>query len=163
MENLSHGPWYYEQIALGFNYRLNDLQQLPDSQLKRLDSFISDRHKIAKRYDETLSSFKHHNPYQNPNTYSSYHLYIIRINQEEGENRKVVFERFRNNGINVNIHYIPVYKHPYYQKFNYKPLPNAEKYYSEAISLPLFPGLDEKQFNFVIDILNSEQNYQNLF
>tara|TARA_B100001093_G_C26788265_1_gene997714 strand:+ start:420 stop:1586 length:1167 start_codon:yes stop_codon:yes gene_type:complete len=165
MKNLSHGSWYYEQIELGFNYRLNDLQAaLGINQLKRVDNFVKERHKIAEKYNQILSSLDYiKTPYQNPKSYSSYHLYIIRINKEKGENRKIVFERLRNNGINVNIHYIPVYKHPYYQKFNYKSLPNAEKYYSEAISLPIFPGLNEKQFNFIINILNSQQNYQNLF
>ena len=165
MKSISHGPWYYEQIELGFNYRLNDIQSaLGINQIKRVDNFVTKRHKIAQKYDKALSSFKNIKiPYQDSKTYSSYHLYIIRIEQEKGEDRNVVFERLRNNGINVNIHYIPVYKHPYYQKFKYEPLPNAEKYYSEAISLPIFPDLNEKQFNFIIDTLNSQQNYQNLF
>jgi UDP-4-amino-4,6-dideoxy-N-acetyl-beta-L-altrosamine transaminase len=165
MKNISHGPWYYEQVNLGYNYRLNDLQAaLGISQMERLDKFIKERHKIAKMYDKVFKSSETiTTPYQSPKSYSSFHLYIIRINQEEGENRKTVFERLRNNGINVNIHYIPVYKHSYYQQFNYDSLPNAEKYYSEAISLPIFPGLTEKQFNFIIDTLKGEQNYQNLF
>ena len=165
MKNISHGPWYYEQVNLGYNYRLNDLQAaLGISQMERLDNFIKERHKIAKMYDKVFKSSETiTTPYQSPKSYSSFHLYIIRINQEEGENRKTVFERLRNNGINVNIHYIPVYKHSYYQQFNYDSLPNAEKYYSEAISLPIFPGLTEKQFNFIIDTLKGEQNYQNLF
>ena len=165
MKYISHGPWYYEQIDLGYNYRLNDLQAaLGISQINKLDDFVSERHKIAKMYNKALSLFDYViTPYQDPNTYSSFHLYIIRINQETGKNRKVIFERFRNNGINVNIHYIPVYKQPFYKQFNYKELPNSEKYYSEAISIPIFPGLNKKQFKFIIKTLDSEQDYQNLF
>lgn len=165
MQNISHGMWYYEQIELGFNYRLNDLQAaLGINQIKRLDEFVEQRHVIAKRYNKDLVKFQNITiPYQSPDSYSSYHLYIVRVDKEKGMDRKNLFEKFRNNGIYVNIHYIPVYKHPYYQKFNYKPLPNAEKYYSEAISLPIFPGLDDDMYNLIIDTISKENNYQNLF
>ena len=165
MVNLSHGPWYYEQIDLGFNYRLNDLQSaLGISQLKRVDSFVKKRHLIAKKYDSKLKALDNIiTPYQLKDSYSSYHLYIIRVDESKGESRKIIFERFRDNGIYVNIHYIPIYKHPFYAKLNYESLPNSEKYYSEAISIPIFPDFDDKQFDFTVNLFNKSQNYQNLF
>ena len=165
MLNISHGPWYYEQIDLGFNYRLNDLQSaLGISQLKRIDSFVKKRHEIAKKYDRKLKELDNIiTPFQLEDTYSSYHLYIIRVDETKGENRKMIFERFRDNGIYVNVHYIPVYKQPYYAKLKYKSLPNSEKYYSQAISIPIFPDFDNTQLDFTISLFNKSQNYQNLF
>ena len=95
---------------------------------------------------------------------SSFHLYIIRIKNKRGFNRKKVFEKLRNNGIYVNIHYIPIYKHPFYSKdFSSLNFLNSEKYYSEAISLPIFPTLKKKEINFIYDVIKKPLNHQNLF
>ena len=117
--NKSHGQWYYEQINLGYNYRLNDLQSaLGINQLKRIDSFIDERHKIAKKYNDLFRKINYiKTPYQNPNSYSTYHLYIIRIDSGSESSRKRVFEKLRNSGFFVNIHYIPIYLQPYYNKY----------------------------------------------
>lgn len=146
------GPWYYEQLELGYNYRITDIQcALGLSQLKRLDEFARQRRKLAARYDmgfegvETIVT-----PYQHPDCLSSYHLYMIRV---DAGIRKQVFEELRKVGIGVNVHYIPVYKHPYYQKNGYKDIycPNAEKFYEEAITLPLFADMTEEQVDYVVE------------
>lgn len=166
MKNKSHGSWYYEQIDLGYNYRLNDLQSaLGISQLKRIDSFVKQRHEIADYYD-TL--FKNDEdiicPHRDNKSYSSFHLYIIRIKNNHGLYRKNVFEKLRNNGVYVNIHYIPIYRQPFYSKdFTASNFPNTENYYSEAISLPIFPGLTKKDIKNVYGIIKRPNNFQNLF
>ena len=166
MINKSEGPWYYEQIDLGYNYRLNDLQSaLGLSQLKRVDSFIEKRHEIAKKYDAFFNKIDFIIPQcQTNNIHSSYHLYIIKIISNGGYTRKSVFEKLRNEGIFVNVHYIPIYKQPYYSKsFKKEDFPNSEKYYSEAISLPIFPGLSEEEFNKITTALTEPINFQNIF
>lgn len=166
MKNTKHGPWYYEQIDLGFNYRLNDLQAaLGVSQLKKLDNFIEKRTIIAKKYDEIFRDDKDVKlPYQSNKSKSSFHLYIIRIKKNGKLNRNVIFEKLRNNGILVNIHYIPIYRQPFYSKdFSCKDFPNSESYYEEAISLPIFPNLNDDGIKYVSETIKKPINYQNIF
>ncbi|HBW97372.1 MAG TPA: UDP-4-amino-4,6-dideoxy-N-acetyl-beta-L-altrosamine transaminase [Pseudoalteromonas sp.] len=159
MENASHGGWYYEQIDLGFNYRMTELQAaLGVSQMSRLSDFISARHQLSKRYNEKLAELPITLPYQLPNTYSGLHLYVIRLNLNEiSKTHKEVFDALREQGIGVNLHYIPVHLQPYYQKMGFKQgdFPNAENYYSNAISLPMFHGMSIEQQNTVIKVLSS--------
>ncbi|ALQ09306.1 UDP-4-amino-4,6-dideoxy-N-acetyl-beta-L-altrosamine transaminase [Pseudoalteromonas sp. Bsw20308] len=157
MENASHGGWYYEQVGLGFNYRMTELQAaLGVSQMRRLSEFVSARHELAVRYYDKLASLPIILPYQLPNTYSGLHLYVIRLNLNEiSKTHKEVFDELRENGIGVNLHYIPVHLQPYYQKMGFKQgdFPNAESYYSNAISLPMFHGMTHEQQNEVISTL----------
>jgi UDP-4-amino-4,6-dideoxy-N-acetyl-beta-L-altrosamine transaminase len=151
------GPWYYQQIDLGFNYRLTDLQAaLGLSQMQRLDEFVAKRHALAKRYDQILSGLPIVIPWQHPDSYSAFHLYIIRLNLEQtGSTHRQVFEALRAAGIGVNLHYIPVYLQPYYQQLGFKPghCPEAECYYAEIISLPMFPALTEEEQDQVVNAL----------
>lgn len=145
MSSAPDGEWYYEQIDLGFNYRMSDVHAaLGLSQLVNLDDFIARRHSLAKRYDEQLEQLPLMLPYQDPGCYSAYHLYIIRLKLDKlTKTRRQVFTSLRESGIGVNVHYIPIHRQPYYQNTGiaYDPLPHAERYYEEAISLPLFPDL----------------------
>ncbi|MBG9990024.1 UDP-4-amino-4,6-dideoxy-N-acetyl-beta-L-altrosamine transaminase [Pseudoalteromonas sp. NZS37] len=157
MENASHGGWYYEQVDLGFNYRMTELQAaLGVSQMSRLGEFVSARHELAVSYYDKLASLPIVLPYQLPNTYSGLHLYVIRLNLNEiSKTHKEVFDELRENGIGVNLHYIPVHLQPYYQKMGFKQgdFPNAESYYSNAISLPMFHGMTHEQQDEVISTL----------
>jgi UDP-4-amino-4,6-dideoxy-N-acetyl-beta-L-altrosamine transaminase len=158
MEHASHGPWYYEQVDLGFNYRMTDLQAaLGSSQLQRLGHYIDKRHEIAARYDELLKSFPVTIPWQHPDSFSSLHLYVIRLHLDKIQKTHVkVFESLRQQGIGVNLHYIPVHTQPYYLRMGFKTgdFPESEKYYSEAISLPLYPALSISQQTEVMGALD---------
>jgi UDP-4-amino-4,6-dideoxy-N-acetyl-beta-L-altrosamine transaminase len=149
MTQASDGPWFYQQVDLGFNYRMTDLQAaLGLSQMQRLDQFIQQRHKIAERYNAMLSDVAVTTPWQHPDTYSAFHLYIIRLQLDKMSlSHKEFFIRLRGSNIGVNLHYIPIYLHPYYQKFGYHQdeYENANAYYAEAISLPIYPSLTESQ------------------
>jgi UDP-4-amino-4,6-dideoxy-N-acetyl-beta-L-altrosamine transaminase len=151
----SDGPWYYEQITLGFNYRMTELQAaLGISQLKRVNDFVDRRRQFAKRYDELLKNFPLITPFQMNDGYSSFHLYVIRMdNGSIDGNHLKVFEVLRSFGIGVNLHYIPVYKHPYYRGmgFDQSRFPGAEKYYQEAISLPMFSSMSYEEQDQVVD------------
>ena len=155
MVSAPDGPWYYQQIALGYNYRMTDLQAaLGLSQMQRLNEFVSQRHAIAKRYDELLADLPVITPWQHPDIYSGLHLYVIRLKLSEiGKTHRVVFEALRALGIGVNLHYIPVHRQPYYERLGFKQghYPEAEQYYAEAISLPMYPGLtrDEQDSVFL--------------
>lgn len=155
----SHGPWYYQQLELGFNYRMTDIQAaLGASQMKRLDQFIAQRTVLAKRYDKLLSKLPVTCPWQHPDTGSAYHLYVIRLHSKEIKpTHRDVFESLRNQGIGVNLHYIPVHTQPYYQDLGFKTgdFPESERYYQEAISLPLYYDLTEAQQNKVISALET--------
>jgi len=157
MENASHGGWYYEQVDLGFNYRMTELQAaLGVSQMSRLSEFVVARHQLALRYYEKLATLPIVLPYQLPNTSSGLHLYVIRLNLNEiKKTHKEVFDALRENGIGVNLHYIPVHLQPYYQKMGFKrgDFPHAESYYSNAISLPMFHGLTHEEQDEVISKL----------
>jgi UDP-4-amino-4,6-dideoxy-N-acetyl-beta-L-altrosamine transaminase len=164
--NKSHGQWYYEQIDLGYNYRLNDLQSaLGINQLKRIDSLIEERQKIAKKYNNLFKEINYiKTPYQNPDSYSSYHLYIIRIDSNSDSSRKRVFEKLRNSGFFVNIHYIPIYLQPYFKKyFLEKDFPNSNSYYSEAVSIPIYPGLKDSEIKSIFDSITKPLSFQNIF
>ena len=157
MENESHGGWYYEQVELGFNYRMTELQAaLGVSQMQRLNEFVSTRHQLSSQYNELLKSLPIVLPYQLEDTYSGLHLYVIRLQLDKiSKTQKQVFEELRENGIGVNLHYIPVHIQPYYQRLGFKigDFPEAEKYYSEAISIPLFHGMTTEQQTQVVDTL----------
>lgn len=158
MENPSHGGWYYEQVELGFNYRMTELQAaLGVSQMERLDDFVAARHKLAARYNEKLANFPITLPYQLEKTYSGLHLYVIRLNLSAiNKTHREVFEELRAADIGVNLHYIPVHLQPYYKKMGFKvgDYPKAECYYSEAISIPLYHTMTINQQNVVIEKLN---------
>lgn len=154
MTKVPDGPWYYQQIALGFNYRMTDIQAaLGLSQMSRLAEFIRRRHEIASRYDSLLAPLPLVTPWQHPDGHSGLHLYVIRLQLAElRKSHRAVFEALRRDGIGVNLHYIPVYLQPYYAAMGFRPghCPEAERYYAEAISLPMFPGLTEEQQDRVV-------------
>ncbi len=149
--------YYYEQIALGHNYRMTDIQAaLGISQIKRLDKFVARRRELAKRYDELLVDLPVKVPWQHPDGSSAWHLYVIRLNLEKASlDRRQVFEYLRKKGIGVNVHYIPVHTQPYYQRlgFAWGMFPEAEKYYQAALTLPLFPAMTEEEQDRVVDVL----------
>lgn len=153
------GSWYYQQLELGFNYRMTDIQAaLGQSQMQRLDKFVAQRHKIASRYDALLSKLLVTTPWQHPDSYSGLHLYVIRLKLSEIKQTHLqVFEQLRASGIGVNLHYIPVYLQPYYQHLGFEPgyCKEAERYYSEAISLPMYVDLSEAQQDEVVAALQT--------
>jgi len=158
MTHATEGPWYYQQIGLGFNYRMTELQAaLGLSQMRRLDSFVARRHAIALRYDELLAGLPVNTPWQHPDGYSGLHLYVIRLKLDDvRKTHREVFSSLREAGIGVNLHYIPVYRQPHYEGMGFKSgyCPEAERYYAEAISLPMYPGLTEAQQDEVVAALN---------
>jgi UDP-4-amino-4,6-dideoxy-N-acetyl-beta-L-altrosamine transaminase len=161
MTHASDGPWYYQQIELGYNYRMTELQAaLGLSQMARLDEFVEKRHAIAKRYDDLLSAIDVVTPWQHPETYSGLHLYIIQLNLADGLTHLGVFEKLRAANIGVNLHYIPVYLQPYYKSLNFVAghCPEAETYYARAISLPMYSNLTESQQDYVVATLSSILN-----
>ncbi len=151
MEGASEGGWYYEQVALGYNYRMTELQAaLGASQMTRLSEFVAKRHEIARRYDRLLGNMALTLPRQSPDSHSALHLYPIQV-----EDRARVFARLREAGIGVNVHYIPVHTQPFWRKrgFARGDFPVAEAYYERAISLPLYPGLTEADQDRVVAAL----------
>lgn len=154
MVNPSDGPWYYEQLTLGFNYRMTDLQAaLGASQMERLDSFIARRHEIAARYNAELSGLPLTTPWQHPDTHSAYHLYVIRLDLRRNSiSHRAAFEALRARGIGVNLHYIPIYRQPDYASLDLKreDFPQAEAHYAEAISLPMYPAMTDAQQDEVV-------------
>lgn len=154
LEGESHGPWYYEQIDLGYNYRMTDIQAaLGISQLRRLDKFVRRRRHLAERYGKLLRGLPLTLPEQHVDGASAWHLYVIRLHLNElSKSRRQVFEELRAAGIGVNVHYIPVHLQPYYRALGFSAgdFPNAEQYYQEAISLPLFYALSEKEQDEVV-------------
>lgn len=151
------GPWYYQQVELGYNYRMTELQgALGLSQLARIDAYVARRHVLADRYDEMLRGLPLTTPWQHPQTYSGLHLYVIRLDLKAlGTTRRAVFDFLRAAGIGVNVHYIPVHTQPYYRQFGFcdEEFPQAMRYYEEAISLPLYAGLAFEQQNLVVEAL----------
>lgn len=158
MVSESHGGWYYQQVELGYNYRMTELQAaLGVSQMTRLSEFVAARHVLAKRYNEELSQLPITLPYQLPETYSGLHLYVIRLQLDKiTKTHKQVFDALRENGIGVNLHYIPVHIQPYYQELGFKvgDFPVAENYYQEAISLPMFHLMNQQQQDEVVAVLS---------
>ena len=158
MTNDPDGPWYYQQVELGYNYRMTELQAaLGISQMQRLDDFVAQRHVLAKRYNELLSDLPLTLPFQHSDSYSGLHLYVIRLRFGEiNKTHLQVFEELRAAGVGVNLHYIPVHLQPYYSNMGFRrgDYPKAEKYYSEAISLPMFSSLTELQQDEVTAVLS---------
>ena len=156
MMTRNDGPWFYQQFNLGYNYRITDIQcALGCSQMKKLDRFLARRKEIVARYNEAFADCDNIiTPYQLSDTESGWHLYIVQVKKCD---RRQVFENMREKGIGVNVHYIPVYMHPYYQEHGYENVhcANAEEIYSHIISLPLYPGLTSEQQDYVIDTLKS--------
>jgi len=157
MTQTSDGPWYYQQLELGFNYRMTDLQAaLGNSQMQRLDEFIARRRELASRYHQLLSDLPVILPWQHPETQSAWHLYVIQIDSTQTtKTRKAVFEHLRAYQIGVQVHYIPVHTQPYYQALGFAPgdFPVAEAYYQQAISLPLYADLTDAQQDYVVQVL----------
>lgn len=156
MMTRNDGPWFYQQFDLGYNYRITDIRcALGCSQMKKLDRFLALRKEIVAHYNEAFADCDNIiTPYQLSDTESGWHLYIVQVKNCD---RRQVFEKMREKGIGVNVHYIPVYMHPYYQEHGYENVhcANAEEIYSHIISLPLYPGLTSEQQDYVIDTLKS--------
>lgn len=160
-EDMSARPvreiWNYQQIDLGFNYRMTEMQAaLGLSQMQRLDFFVKQRHEIAKRYDLLLADLPVVAPWQHSDSYSSFHLYVIRLKLSEiNKTQRQIYNAFYEVDVGVNIHYIPVYRQPYYEKMGFDEgyCPEAEQYYSEVISIPMYPGLTSEQQDFVVQSL----------
>lgn len=159
MTHLPDGPWYYQQVDLGFNYRLTELQAaLGLSQLNRLDAYVARRHQLARRYDALLQPLPVTTPWQHPDQHSGLHLYVVRVDgAAAGRTRAQVFTALRERGIGVNVHYIPVHTQPYYQRLGFKTgdFPQAERYYDEAISLPMYATLTDAQQDEVVAALTA--------
>jgi UDP-4-amino-4,6-dideoxy-N-acetyl-beta-L-altrosamine transaminase len=159
MTHAPDGPWYYQQLELGFNYRMTDLQAaLGLSQMRRLNEFVTKRHDLAKQYDQLLTGIPVTPPYQNDYGYSGLHLYVVRLKLDEiGKTHRQVFEALVAAGIGVNLHYIPVYLQPYYKGLGFPKgyCPESERYYAEAISLPIHFGLSAGQQDKVVAALRA--------
>ena len=151
------GPWYYQQVDLGYNYRMTELQAaLGVSQMERLDAFVARRHELAQRYGQLLANLPVITPWQHSDSYSGLHLYVIRLQLDKiSKSHRQVFECLREQGIGINLHYIPVHTQPYYQAMGFATddFPEAMAYYREAISLPMFQGLTDEQQDKVVEVL----------
>ena len=151
------GPWYYQQVELGYNYRMTDIQAaLGLSQVERLKRYVARRQEIAGLYADLLADLPVTLPWQHPDTYSAFHLYVIRLKLDELRvSHRDVFEHLRAKDIMVNLHYIPVHTQPYYQQFGFKEgdYPQAEQYYREAISIPIHPTLSSADQDHVVEVL----------
>jgi len=157
MDAPSHGPWYYQQVELGFNYRITDMQAaLGLSQLNKLDGFLARRRQLVARYQALLADLPLTLPTPQPEAESAWHLYVVRLQTERLQHsHRQIFEGLRAAGIGVNVHYIPVHLQPYYRDLGFAAgdFPQAEAYYAQAISLPLFPAMSDEQQDFVVDQL----------
>ncbi len=160
MRVVPEGDWYYEQIDLGFNYRMTDIHAaLGVSQLARLETYVAIRQKLADRYDCLLQNLPLQLPERNVEAESSFHLYIVRLDSDAAQcNRRQLFDSLRAKGIGVNVHYIPVYRHPYFESmgFDRSQFYESERYYEEALSLPIFPRLSDADQQYVVDMLAEE-------
>ncbi len=162
--NKNEGSWYYEQLELGYNYRITDIQcALGISQLNKIDKFLRRRREIAEKYNEYLKDIDGIVlPYQEEYIKSSWHLYVIQLELEKFKvGRREIFEALKAENIGVNVHYIPVYYHPYYQKLGYKKglCPNAEKLYERIITIPLYPKMTDKDVKDVVEALDRVLKY----
>jgi len=154
--------WNYQQLTLGFNYRMTDFQAaLGLSQMRRLNEFVIKRQEVAKRYDQLLTNLPIITPWQHEDSYSSYHLYLIKLASLEDKNEhRRVYNALHKDGILVNLHYIPVYRQPYYEKLGFKEgyCPEAEKYFSSTISIPIYTSLLDEQQDQVIESIQKAFN-----
>lgn len=153
MDQASHGPWYYQQIDLGFNYRMTDMQAaLGHSQLQRLDDYVATRHRLAQQYDRLLADLPVALPLRREDSYSAFHLYVVRV---PADRRAAIFTHMREQDIGVNVHYIPVHTQPYYAALGFAPedFPQAMAYYAEALSLPMYATLSDEQQLQVVEAL----------
>ena len=160
MTQTPDGGWYYQQIDLGFNYRMTELQAaLGVSQMERLDAYVARRHALARRYDQLVADLPVQGPCRADYGYSAFHLYIIRVGGADGAGRVKVFDSLHSQGIGVNVHYIPVHTQPYYARlgqqvgYHAESFPQANAYYAQAISLPLYAKLSEAQQDDVVTAL----------
>lgn len=157
MTHEADGPWYYQQIDLGFNYRMTELQAaLGVTQMERLDQYVARRHQLARRYDDLLTDLPVTTPWQHADSYSGLHLYVIRLQLDQiQKTHRQVFESLREQGIGVNLHYIPVHMQPHYERMGFEPadFPQAQVYYKEAISIPMFQTMTDEQQDEVIAAL----------
>ncbi|MEN5301345.1 UDP-4-amino-4,6-dideoxy-N-acetyl-beta-L-altrosamine transaminase [Pseudomonas sp. TWI628] len=157
MSEDSHGAWYYQQLELGFNYRITDLQAaLGLSQLARLDDFLARRRALAARYQALLANLPVSLQAPQPQAESAWHLFVVRLQVDRiRRSHREVFDGMRAAGVGVNLHYIPIHLQPYYRELGFKPgdFPQAEGYYAGALSLPMYPGLSEAQQDHVVDSL----------
>lgn len=157
MEGASHGPWYYQQIDLGYNYRMTDIQAaLGLSQLARIDDFVQRRHHLANRYSKALTEMPVTPVQQRACTYSAFHLYVIRLQLDKiCKTHRLVFTELLEAGVKVNLHYIPVHLQPYYRKYGFGEgdFPDSESYYAEAISIPLYYDLTDEEQDYVIAMI----------
>ena len=155
--NSQHPPWYYEQQSLGYNYRLSDIQSaLGLSQLHALDSFVNQRNDIASLYNQKLSNFTRiKTPFIENYNLSSFHLYVIRVDFYNIAEKIKLFQHFKNQMINLNVHYIPIHTQPYFRDLGFKEgdFPNSEKYYEQALSLPIYPGIEDRDIHKVTKVL----------
>jgi len=156
MTHAPDGPWYYQQIDLGLNYRMTEMQAaLGLSQMDRLEQFVAHRHTLADRYDAALADLPLTTPRCHPNSYSAFHLYVVTL--DDSTRHRATFEALRSKGIGVNLHYIPIHLQPYYRNMGFCPgdFPLSEAYYSRAMSIPLFATMTEAQQEKVIGTLES--------
>jgi dTDP-4-amino-4,6-dideoxygalactose transaminase len=159
MTGPSEGGWYYQQIALGFNYRMTDIQAaLGSSQIKHLEDWVARRHVLAARYDASLAALPLILPRPHAEAYSAWHLYVVQLKENAPVSRAALFSALRADKIGVNVHYIPVHLQPYYRRLGFKPgdYPNAEIYYGRALSIPMFAGMTEGEQDRVISRLNNQ-------
>jgi len=158
MRGQSDGPWYYQQIDLGFNYRMTDIQAaLGSSQLRRLLAMVDRREALADRYDRLLAGISVITPARARDTRSAWHLYVVQLAEGANRDRRSVFEELQQAGVGVNVHYIPVHLQPYYAGLGFRPgdFPNAEAYYAKALTLPLFPRMSEADQDHVVTSLTA--------
>lgn len=158
MTKEADGPWYYQQIDLGFNYRMTDMQAaLGYSQMHKVDEFVARRRGLAARYNELLKDLDMLKlPHQDESTASSWHLYIVRVDFSKiSKTKKQIFAEMKDKGVCLNLHYIPVHTQPYYEKLGFKQgdFPSSEKYYEEAFTLPLYYSLTNEQQEYIVEVL----------
>ncbi len=157
MTHPSDGSWYYQQIELGCNYRMTDIQAaLGVSQMTRLDAFVARRRELAARYDALLQELPLATPHVMEGTEPSWHIYVVRMVLDQiGKTKQQIFEEMKEQGIVLNLHYIPVHRQPYYEKLGFRQgdFPASEKYYEEAFTLPLYYDLTNDEQDLVVDAL----------
>jgi UDP-4-amino-4,6-dideoxy-N-acetyl-beta-L-altrosamine transaminase len=154
MQGESHGPWYYQQVELGYNYRLSDLHAaLGITQLQKLDEFVAKRRLMAQRYKQQLADLPLTLPCEDSYANSAWHIYMVELQQHE---RLDIYQRLHARGVGVNVHYIPIHLQPYYQALGFKigDFPLAEQFYQHALTLPLFPSMTEQEQNTVVAVLH---------